>query len=99
MLTELTELDVTFKSGADVHLLQALFFVHVETVDVTHVEVDRSSGDPLIALDAQYPIGDFPVTDLSVFLSLGQALAIGEAAAAEMARLEAERPAQSEAKS
>ncbi len=93
MLTELTELDVTFKSGAGVHLLQAFSFVHVEHVESTHVEIDRSSGDPLITLDAQYPIGDFPVPDLSVFLSLGQAAAIGEVAAAEMARLEAERPA------
>jgi hypothetical protein len=69
-------------------------FLHLCKVQRTSVRINDAAREVAVELDVQHLIGDFGSTDLAVFLSLGDALAIGVAASAELARL-AEKAASS----
>jgi hypothetical protein len=74
-----------------------LSFLHLENVRHVRVEVDKlPAGEPFIVVLAGHMIGDFACTDTEVLLSLGHAAAIGEVAAAELARIAEKRDSQRE---
>ena len=74
------------------HLEDGLSFLHLE--DAPHVTTRVAEGGR-IAIEAEAEIaGGACVFDTIVYLTLGQAAAVGEVAAAEIARLVAQRDAE-----
>jgi hypothetical protein len=88
MNSQVTTTEADFESGVSISLHRGLSFVHLEHAEHSAVDIDRTHpATPVVAVDFHHLIGDFPSADLTVFMSLGQALAIGAVAGAEYARI------------
>ena len=85
-------LRVTLASGALLHVETARYrtsFVHLDKIARAGVALQRREwGEPVVCMSVAELLSDgMPVNDLHVFISLGDALAIGAVAQAETARL------------
>ena len=90
-----TVVTAKLKSGARVHVDTARDgWASLDLLSVKHVSVlAEGVTDPYIVIRGASVVGDTPdltMTDVTVLLSLGQAIAMGEVAAAEFARIAAE---------
>ncbi|MGA2476697.1 MAG: hypothetical protein ABSF73_08765 [Terriglobia bacterium] len=79
--------EVTLESGATFYRGHGLSFLHADNVQHTSVKAMSNRGKLGVEVDIAHMIGDFPSSDLCIYLSLGNALAIGAVAVAEMAGL------------